>query len=208
MEWLRRCRGSYHLTDQVFPWQWEVTYMYRYNRQRLLYAQINKSSIQVMDSKKVGERLGYPLIISQLFTRDSHQNKALCWTELLSAGGGRQKLSVFLTSLNLIGYWGIGWGVGGRAFHLDIATFPLFIRTRRPMVRVPLPQNCVVQLSRFLLPQSANFWYSPVSKNHSRLAKLFMSIYHHDHPIKTPLSRYRFTKSIYLVYTKYILSIY
>ena len=68
-------------------------------------------------------------------------------------------------------------------------------------------RNSVLRTSRFLLLQSANFWYSTVGKNHSGLAKLFMSIYHHDHPIKTPLSRYRFTKSIYLVYTKYILNL-
>ena len=136
MEWLRRCRGSYHLTDQVFPWQWEVTYMCRYNSQRLLYAQINKSSIQVMDSKKVWERLGYPLIISQLFTRDSHQNKALCWTELLSAGGGRQKLSVFLTSLNLIGYWGMGWGGGGSSISSGHSYFSTVYPDTTPYDRV------------------------------------------------------------------------
>ena len=121
-----------------------------------------------MDSKKVGERLGYPLIISQLFTRDSHQNKALCWTELLSAGGGRQKLSVFLTSLNLIGYWGIGWGGGGSSISSGHSYFSTVYPDTTPYV------ICIRLGSRILTINSFGHFQWRIVIFGSRIKRIFI----------------------------------
>ena len=74
MEWLRKCKDSYHLTNQVFAWEMSkneryhtgLSYMHWYKSQDCF---VDRETNYVMDSQKGRKRLGYSLIISQLFTK-------------------------------------------------------------------------------------------------------------------------------------------
>ena len=103
--------------------------MYRYNSQRLLYAQINKSSNGLQEgwgkARISADNIaivyqGFPPEQSTLLNRTTFRRrrppKIKCISDVIES---------YRVLRHRVG--------GGRAFHLDIATFPLFIRTRRPM---------------------------------------------------------------------------
>ena len=105
--------------------------MCRYNSQRLLYAQINKSSNGLQEgwgkARIYADNIaivyqGFPPEQSTLLNRTTFRRrrppKIKCISDVIES---------YRVLRHRVG------GVEGRAFHLDIATFPLFIRTRRPM---------------------------------------------------------------------------